>query len=152
MESPPKRKNSGRYLRGFAPFVAVGVGLAGAAVFSLQHQSAERLGRGEALEAEGKIVDAIEQYEWAIQAYTPLNPNVEKAISHLEHIAAEAERAGQESMARKAWQAVISGLSVIEHFRQPYRPRLEQAQGKLDEIETRMMKAAQKPVSPAATP
>jgi antirestriction protein len=149
MESPPKRRNSGRYLRGFLPFLAVGVGLAGAAVFSLQHQSAERLERGEALEAEGKVVDAIEQYEWSIQAYTPFSRSVGKALSRLEYIANAAEKAGREAVARKAWQAVVSGLSVIEHFRQPYRERLEHAKQRLDEIEQRMMKASQKPVSPA---
>lgn len=101
-------------------------------------QSAERLERGERFEAEGRIEDAIEQYEWAIQAYTPFNPNTAKALSHLEHLAGQAEKQGNDGLARKAWQAIVSGLTVIKHVTQPYKEDLRVAEEKLTAIESRL--------------
>ncbi len=103
--------------------------------------------------------DAIQSYEWAVQAYTPASSPLYEAVQHLERIAGEAERGGDHKTARKAYQAIVSGLSVIEHVAQPYSDSLVNASKELERIERAMIQprdaspgvsgtSASSPVSP----
>ena len=83
--------------------------------------------------------DAIQSYEWAIQAYTPASSPVQEAVQRLERIARDAEHNGNHQAARKAYQAIVSGLSVIEHFAQPYSVNLQSASMELERIERAIM-------------
>lgn len=83
--------------------------------------------------------EAIQSYEWALQAYTPASSANQEAVRRLEWIAGDAERGGDRGTARKAYQAIVSGLSVIEHFAQPYSANLQNASKELERIERAMM-------------
>ncbi len=124
------------------PFLFGGVVLLLVSWCALSNQAADRLARGEALESEGKLTDAIEQYEWAIQAYTPGSASVARAVEALERIGAAAESAGRIDLARNAWQALVSGLIVIEHVTQPYAVRLSAAEAHLESVEARILETA----------
>ncbi|MCG3197155.1 MAG: hypothetical protein GHCLOJNM_01639 [bacterium] len=137
------------YARRTVPFLVGGAVLLLASWISLARQSADRLAKAEALEAEGKLVDAIEQYEWAIQAYTPGGGSVARAVEALERIGARAESLGEDDLARRAWQALVSGLIVIEHVTQPYSARLSAAEARLESVETRLLEESKAATAPS---
>ncbi len=135
----PPSKTEVRYLKGVLPFFVIGLLLFAAAGFSLYQRAGEWLREGIGAENAGRIDEAIQSYEWAIQAYTPASSPVREAIHRLELIAGNAERGGDYKTARKAYQAIVSGLSVIEHFAQPYSMNLQDASRDLERIERAMM-------------
>jgi hypothetical protein len=128
-----------RYLKAALPFIAIGLMLIGVAWFSLHRRAIERLKEGNGAETAGRVEDAIQSYEWAIQAYTPASSPVHQAVQRLEQIAVDAERRGDHRTARKAYQAIVSGLFVIEHFAQPYSVNLQNASMELERIERAMI-------------
>jgi hypothetical protein len=113
------------------------------AAFHLEWKSRDYLAKGVALETKGNLTDAIEQYEWALTAYTPLAIGSTEALNNLERIAEMAEQAGDDKINRSARQAIVSGLTMIHHFRQPYATQLENVRTRLDQVETRMIQDRQ---------
>lgn len=106
----------------------------GGAFVVLSGRSQREFEKGQTFEREGRLSDAIERYEWAIQAYTPLGSYPSRALERLQTIAQDAEVSGATETAIEAWQAILSGLSVIENFRQPYEGRLREAEERLAKL------------------
>jgi anti-sigma-K factor RskA len=79
-------------------------------------------------------VDAIEQYEWAVRAYTPFSNTPRQAIERLERIACDAEVSHDTGTAIHAWQAILSGLAVVENVVQPYSEILTTAESRLEDL------------------
>ena len=129
-------------LRGALPYLIGGAVLLGGAAYSLSRQAAYRVSEGLRLEQEGKRIDAIEQYEWAIQSYTPFGKSPDLAIERLKAIAADAEIRGETKTALIAWQAIVSGLTVTQHFFQPRAEDLALAEGRLIELRNRFLTSA----------
>ncbi len=148
----PLRQTEVRYLKAALPFIAVGLLLFGAMWLSLQQRAEKRLKEGMSAETAGRMEDAIQSYEWAIQAYTPASSSVREAVGRLERIAGDAERKGDHKTARKAYQSIVSGLSVIEHFTQPYSVNLQNASMELERIERAMMQPRMVNPDSAGTP
>lgn len=127
-----------RYYRRLLPFLFVGILLCTFAVTRLYRQSADRFHKAEDFSASGRITEAIEYYEWAIQGYYPWNPYVPRALNALEGVADRSLKEARYKQARQALQAIVSGLAVIEHFRQPFPDRYARALEKLTRLENRM--------------
>jgi hypothetical protein len=123
-----------RSLRWTVPYLVVGAFLLGGAAFLLERQSRNRFDRACELENEGKLVDAIEQYEWAVRAYTPFSNTPRQAIERLERIARDAEVKHDTGTAIQAWQAIVSGLAVVENVAQPYSEVLATAETRLEAL------------------
>lgn len=138
-----------RYLKRLLPFVAVGFILFGVSWHVLSERARKYVQEGISFESAGQMAEAIQSYEWAVQAYTPASSSVQEAVQRLERIASEAEQKGDHRTARRAYQAILSGLSVIEHFAQPYSTNLQNASKELERVERAMM---QPPAAGAAGP
>lgn len=120
--------------RNAIPYIVGGAILVGASFVVLNGRSQREFEKGEAFEREGNLTDAIERYEWAIQAYSPLGSYPSQALERLRTIAQEAEVSGATETAMEAWQAILSGLAVIENIRQPYEADLREAEERLAEL------------------
>jgi hypothetical protein len=120
--------------RAAIPYVIGGAILIGASFVILGDRAQKRFEEGQTFEKEGKLADAIERYEWAVQAYTPLGSYPALALDRLAAIAQEAEVAGATETAIEAWQSVVSGLAVIENFRQPFESELREAETRLENL------------------
>lgn len=121
-------------VRNGSPYLVGALVLLGAAVFLLRSESRDRLEKGESFEREGKLVEAIEQYEWAIQAYSPGDPSFENALDRLEAIAHESETKDATQTEIQSWQAIVSGLTVTRHLSQPAAGVLSEARNRLKEL------------------
>ena len=121
-------------LRNSIPYIVGGAILVGASFVVLSGRSQREFEKGQTFEREGRLSDAIERYEWAIQAYTPLGSYPSRALERLQTIAQDAEVSGATDTAVEAWQAILSGLSVIENFRQPYKGQLREAEERLAKL------------------
>lgn len=126
-------------LRSALPFGFVLVLFVTFLVIEQRNRAWELFERGRTFEQQGLIEDAAEQYEWAIQAYTPMGSVLPESIRRLEAIGQDAESAGNDPLARTAWQSIVSGLAVIEHLWQPESETLARARERLDAVEQRMM-------------
>ncbi|NUN98272.1 MAG: hypothetical protein HUU16_19080, partial [Candidatus Omnitrophica bacterium] len=47
------------------------------------------------------------------------------------------------------WQALVSGLIVIEHVTQPYSARLSAAEARLESVETRLLEESKAATAPS---
>ena len=128
-----------RYLKAALPFITIGFVLFGVAWFSLYQRAREHVQEGISAETAGRMEDAIRSFEWAVQAYTPASSPADEAVQHLEWIAVQAEQSGDHKTARMAYQAIVSGLSVMAHVAQPYTANLQNASKELERIERGMM-------------
>jgi hypothetical protein len=137
----PRRRNDLRYLSRSLPFLTVSLVLCGFAWWFQVHQANERLERAIEFEQAGKMAKALEQYEWTIQAYSPCSQAVDTAVHRLETIARDASARGDMNLAREAWQALLSGLTVIRHIYQPYGGTLVMANHELHTLEIRMQQS-----------
>lgn len=126
-------------LRSTAPYALLLIALAALLIADQRGRAEQRLNQAQEYEQQGLIEDAVEQYEWAIQAYTPGSSTLEEAVRSLRRIAENAERAGSDSLARSAWQSIVSGISVIDHLWTPCEAALVDAQGRLADLEKRML-------------
>ena len=135
-------------VRSFVPYVVLVAFLAFAACLHLSSQANGRLRQAQQLEEKGNLVEAIERYEWSIQSYTPFNRSTRKAIRSLERLAENAESSSNPDIARQAWQAIVSGLAVIRHLRQPYPEELEKAERRLKSLEKQLMKKRTSKIQP----
>ena len=115
-----------------APYLLLFLALTVSALILLDRRSGARVRLGEAYESQGRTIDAVEQYEWAIQSYTPLSRNPGRAADRIRRIAIEAEREGDKNLALEAWQALHSGLTVIESAWQPYPELHRESRERLD--------------------
>ena len=122
------------HFRAAVPYLVGGAILVGAAFVVLSGRAQKRFEEGQAFEREGKLTDAIERYEWAIQAYTPFGTYPPRALERLRVIAQEAEVSGSTSTAIEAWQSVVSSLAVIDNIGQPYDMERIEAETHLDEL------------------
>ena len=86
------------------------------------------------MENEGKLADAVEQYEWAVRAYTPFSDTPVLALERLEKIACDAEVRQETGTAIQAWQAIVSGLAVVENVVQPHSEVLATAETRLEAL------------------
>ena len=121
-------------LRNSIPYIVGGAILVGGAFVVLSGRSQREFEKGQTFEREGRLSDAIERYEWAIQAYSPFGSYPAQALERLRTIAQEAEVSGATDSAVEAWQAILSGLAVIENFRQPYEMQLREAEERLAQL------------------
>jgi len=122
-------------LRALVPLLVLAVFLFIAACAHLSSQANGRLQHARELEGKGELVEAIERYEWSIQSYTPFNRSTREAIRSLERLAEQAETKGDRKIARQAWQAIVSGLAVVHHFRQPFPEEMDRAERNLERLE-----------------
>lgn len=116
------------------PYLIAGTILLGGAAALLDQRSAGRFERARNLENEGNLVDAIEQYEWAVRSYTPFGDTPGQALERLETIASNAEIQNDSDTAIQAWQAIVSGLAVVENVVQPYSETLAAAEKRLETL------------------
>jgi hypothetical protein len=117
-------RNGLAYLMGALVFL-------GAAVFFIRQENSSRFEKGQAFEKEGRLSDAIEQYEWTVVAYSPGDGRVGEALERLRSIASDAEVRGATSVSVEAWQAIASSLILVDHAAQPYPELLREARKNL---------------------
>lgn len=107
---------------------------------------------GQTLQQSGSFDQAVEQYEWAIKTYFPLNPYVARSAERLESLGQAALARAATAEARIAFQGLVSSLASVRHPLWGWEPTLEQAQQKLQWIETNLTTDSSVPKSPPDTP
>lgn len=85
------------------------------------HEQRQAWARAVALEAQGEVERAIEEYRWTLRWYTPWGPAVDDAAAALVDLA-QRHSAHDPETAVQAWDALRSGLIAARSL---YQPRAE---------------------------
>jgi hypothetical protein len=109
-------------------------------------RSSEYYKQGEALLAQGKVLEAITSYEISAHAYTPLNPHVRRSMDKLWELGQRLENEKEDpGYALIAYRSLRSSVFAIRSFYMPYKewiPRCDERIQALVGVQKQQMEAA----------